>query len=97
MDRPTDRPTLTARPAARRRSPFRALALVAAGAVGGIAAGTAAMVKAPEAPARAMAALPAPADLDHAYHAFDAFRDQPQQGGSSSTAAVALPQDGDRL
>lgn len=97
MDHPTDRPTLTARPAAPRRSPFWALALVAAGAVGGIAAGTTALVKAPEAPARAMAALPAPADLDHAYHAFDAFRDQPQQGGSSSTAAVALPQDGNRL
>ncbi len=96
MDRPTDRPTLTARPAAPRRSPFWALALLAAGAVGGIAAGTAAL-KAPEAPARAMAALPAPADLDHAYHAFDAFRDQPQQGGASSTAAVALPQDGNRL
>ncbi len=97
MDRPTDRPTLTVRPATPRRSPFWALALLAAGAVGGIAAGTAALVRAPEAPARAMAALPAPADLDHAYHAFDAFRDQPQQGGSSSTAAVALPQDGNRL
>ena len=97
MDRPTDRTTLTARPAAPRRSPFWALALLAAGAVGGIAAGTTALVKAPEAPARAMAALPAPADLDHAYHAFDAFRDQPQQGGYSSTAAMALPQDGNRL
>jgi len=92
-----DRQALIARPATKRRTALWAIAVIAAGTVGAIAAGTAAMVADRHSPVRAIAALPAPADLDHAHHAFDAFRDQPPQPGVGSTASVAAQEGGSRL
>lgn len=75
-------------PTAKRRAPFWAIALVAAGSAAGAATTLAAAWSPKSAPVTPVAALAPPADLDYAYRAFDAFRDQPQGPAASSTAAL---------
>ncbi len=71
------------------RTGFWVLAILAAGSAGAVATAATAWVTRPTGTVQRLAALPAPADMDGAYNAFDAFRDQPPAAGAASTAAMS--------
>jgi hypothetical protein len=74
---------------AKRRAPFWAIAVIVAGSAAGAATTLAAVWSPKAAPVIPVAALAPPADLDYAYRAFDAFRDQPHGPAAASTAALS--------